>query len=412
MKQTLNAGAIHTKPRKAPTLGAPYENRSMLRTATLLVLSLLTLTATAQITITQAYFPAAGDTLRYGTAASVDGVDLLNPGADRQWDFGEQTAVDTPLQIILPYDGNPEFPDADVIVAIDSANQGYYAITDTAYELVGIQGMLTDVLPGFEYTTPVRPGRAERRAPLEFGDRYASTTVNTIALDVDSLPAEAKDALGDFGPLLNNIDSIRIASTSERTDEVDASGALTLNGQTYEVLRERRVETTRATVAVKTGGGPFTDVTGLILLQDPSLGNFLGEQEATTTYYYWTNTEKEAVAIVTVDDADVPQRLTFIQGDVTNSTGGPQLPQAQVRVYPNPARDFTVFEVAGLEPGSYTLRVVNMLGREVITRQLTPIDTRARTEVNVSQLPRGPYIYSLINERGRILTTRRLLVNR
>ncbi|CAH1001529.1 hypothetical protein LEM8419_02432 [Neolewinella maritima] len=384
----------------------------MFRTFTLLLCLCWTLAASAQITLTTAYFPAAGDTLVYGEAAAADGVDLLSPGADRQWDFGQQVAVDTQLQIILPYDDNPEFPDADVIVAIDSANQGYYALTDTTYELIGIQGRLADVLPGFEYNTPLEPGRAQRRAPLNYADSYASTTVNVIAVDADSLPAEALDALGEFGPLLSNIDSIRLTSTSVRTDEVDAYGTLTINGQSYEVLRERRTETTSGMVEVKAGFLGFLDVTTNVLSEDPTLDNILGTQDPVTTYYYWTNTEKEAVAIVTVDDTDTPQSLRFIQGDVTNSVRGPRLAQAQVSVYPNPARNLTTFEVDGLEPGTYTLRVVNMLGREVITQQLVPAGAQARTEVDVSRLPRGPYIYSLTNERGRILTTRRLLVNR
>ncbi|WP_420459360.1 T9SS type A sorting domain-containing protein [Neolewinella sp.] len=383
----------------------------MLRIATLLALLLTALPAIAQITITEAYFPAAGDTLRYGVSDSATTIDLLNSGADRQWDFGTQTAVDTQLQIIRSYDDNPAFSNADVVMAIDSANVGYYAITDTTYELVGIRGMLTDVLPGFEYNAPVTPGRAQRRAPLAYQDRYVSTTVNTIAVDVDSLPDEAVDALDEFGPLLDGIDSIRIVSTSARTDVVDAYGTLIINGQSYEVLRERRNETNSAEVLVKTGGIELP-VTGVILEQRPDLGDFLGEQDPIITYYYWTNTEKEAVAIVTVDEFDAPTSLLFIQGDVTNSVRGPQLTQAQVRVYPNPARDLTTFEAAGLESGGYTLRVVNMLGREVIRQQLTSVDGRVRTEVNVSQLPRGPYIYSMTNERGRILTTRRLLVNR
>ena len=384
----------------------------MLRTATLLACLLCALPATAQITITEAYFPAAGDTLRYGESDSLmAAVNLLSPGPDRQWDFGTQTAVDTQLQIIRPYDDNPEFPDAEVTVAIDSANLGYYEITDTTYELVGIRGTLTDVLPGFEYSAPVTPGRAQRRAPLQYQDRYVSTTVNTIAVAVDSLPEEVLDEVDEFRDLLVGVDSIRIVSTSERTDVVDAHGTLTINGQTYEVLRERRMETSSASLFIKIGFLE-TDITSTILSQQPDLSNFLGEQEPTTTYYYWTNTDKEAVAIVAADGTDAARSLRFILGDVTNSVRGPQLTQAQVRVYPNPARDLTTFEAAGLESGSYTLRVVNMLGREVIRQQLTSVDGRVRTEVNVSQLPRGPYIYSMTNERGRILTTRRLLVNR
>ena len=382
----------------------------MLKTATLF-LWLLSTAVTAQITLTTDYFPAAGDTLVYAVAPGDFTIDLLTPGAERQWNFGSQVAVDTQFQIVRPYDGNPDFPDADLVVPIDRQNIGYYALTDTTYELIGIQGLLDDVFPGFTFDAPIDPARPQRRAPLQYEAVYAATTVNTVAVDQDSLPQEA---IRQFGSLLSSVDSVRLVSTSVRDDVVDAYGTLTINGETFDVLRERRTETVTTVAEVKAPllGPDYVDITTAAVLQEPDLGDFLGEQGPTTTYYYWTNTQKAAVAIVTVDENGTPTRMTFTPGDATNSLSPTLLPQAQVRVYPNPARNWTTFEVSGLDLGTYTLRVINMLGREVIRQELRPSGEVAKTTVDVSQLPRGPYIYSLTNERGRLLTTRRLLINR
>jgi len=382
----------------------------MRKPITLLALLFAAATSFGQIVLTDAYFPAAGDTLTYGVASGDPGIDLLSAGADRQWDFSNQVAADTQMQVVLPYDGNEAFPEAEVIVAIDNNNAGYYSVSDNVYELVGIQGSLPEVLPGFVFDAPVSPGRAERRAPLAYLDRFESNTANVIAIDSDSLPAEAKEALREFGDVLNAFDSIRISSISERTDLVDAYGTLTINGQRYPVLREKRTETTRGKVEVKLGILGFQDVTAVILAQAPELQDFLGTQEGRESYYFWTDTEKEAVAIVTTDGDGNADGLRFALGDRLNSTGAPQLTQARVKVYPNPARGNTTFEVSGLDRGAYTLRIINVLGRQVSEVRFTPVGTTAKLPIDVSRLPRGTYLYSLTNERGLILTTRRLLV--
>ncbi len=381
----------------------------MLKPFTLIVLLVLLVAdaVSAQLTLGPAYFPAAGDTLAYSRADSTFSIDLLTPGPDRQWNFGSQAAVSSFRRIVQPV-ADTLFTEANVTVDLDGATLGYYSLTDTDYSLVGVQGTL-EVLSNYTFKAPVSPARPERRAPLTYADAFVSNTKNVILIPRENIPNEAFEL---YGQALARLDTLRITSSSNRTDLVDAYGMLTLNGQTYEVLREKRTEITNTTIEAKTGILGYLDITGLIKPQVPDLASFFGQDGPVVTYYYWTNTEKEAVAIVTVDEADLPVAMTFIQADSVNSTRGPNLFQARVDVYPNPAFGRTTFAVQGLDPGTYTLRLINVLGRKVSTTRFSPVGDRTEVEVDLSGLPRGTYLYSLTNERGRILTTRRLLVGR
>ncbi|NJB86341.1 hypothetical protein GGR26_002109 [Lewinella marina] len=378
----------------------------MLRTLPLLLLLALAPALRAQVVLTDAYFPIAGDTLRYSATENVGGLNLLTPGAARQWDFGTLAAEAEANQVITAVAGDPVFSTASLSVNLDSTTLGYYRVSGGAYSLVGLRGVLP-VLPGYTFEAPVDPARPERRAPLAYQDAFTTNTTNTLTVAADSLPAEA---IAELGSALNGVDSIRITSISQREDVVDAYGSLTLNGQTYEVLRERRTETLNNRIAVKIGALPFTDVTTLVAPAVPEFSEFFGQQPPRTTYYFWAQSEKETIATVTLDEAGKPKGMTFIRSDATSSIRDPFQRQARITLYPNPASRSATFDLEGLDAGTYTLRVVNVLGRQVARQQFSPTGHAARVELDVSRLPRGTYLYSITNERGRTLTTQRLLV--
>lgn len=362
----------------------------------------------AQVSLTDAYFPIAGDTLRYSIADSTATVDLLSEGPARSWNFGNLEPAVNFSEAVSSATGDTIFPNADLRVRLDVFTVGYFRLSPTLYELVGIEGSL-DIFPDLRFATPLAPPRPERRAPLTYQDGFTTQTNNTLVVSPDSLPAAV---LSQFGDILGNVDSIRVTNTSTRQDTVDAFGTLTLNGQTFDVIRERRTEILNTTIEVLAGFLGYVEVTALVLASAPELANFLGEQPPMTTYYYWSPESKEAVAIVSTDTEGNADGITFKRFERTSSIGGPQLRQAEVKVYPNPAYGLTTFEVDDLSPGLYTLSIVNILGKRVSNTLFTAFGKRGKVEVDVSTLPFGTYLYSLTNERGRILTTKKMMVGR
>lgn len=378
------------------------------------VLFLLCLLATAggggllaQITLSNAYFPEAGDTLRLARAADVSVGNLLSlSGQDQTWDFGDRTArleIDRP---IVAADGR--FPEADVIMEFSGGEQQYYSRSATEFALVGVVGG-RGIVPGFEVSTEVDPARVTRRAPLDFGDQSIDINNNVVTIPRDSLPAAILDQLGTLG---NGIDSVRFSTSSNRGTEVDGSGTLLLNGQRYEVLREVTVELITTNIALRsTALGRFTDVTTQLraLLPD-SLARFLGPQPARQCYTFWNEDSKEAVVEIETTAANEVTEFTFRRNDVTSSLRDHFTAQARISVYPNPATGRATFRIDGVRGGRYELLLVNMLGRRIARRTFDPTGDPTLIELFVGDLPRGLYLYSLRNERGRTLATKRLLV--
>ncbi|MEM9528958.1 MAG: T9SS type A sorting domain-containing protein, partial [Bacteroidota bacterium] len=101
---------------------------------------------------------------------------------------------------------------------------------------------------------------------------------------------------------------------------------------------------------------------------------------------------------------------SYKRAQPTTSVGGPSFTQAKVKVYPNPASSLATFEMEGLERGTYTLSLIDLTGRRVAQREFTPLGNLTRLNLDVSRLPGGLYLYSLRNERGRMVATRRLQV--
>ena len=81
----------------------------------------------------------------------------------------------------------------------------------------------------------------------------------------------------------------------------------------------------------------------------------------------------------------------------------------QISVYPNPSLEFATFEIKGLEAyEQYQLCLSNLSGQKL---QHYPVNTFTNTRINIDQLPKGMYIYQLINNTNQqVMTTGKLIV--
>lgn len=364
---------------------------------------------TAQVTLSNDYFPVAGDTLKYNTVDSVYVSTLVvaDAGANLTWDFGIPAINEERADAVTLIGTDTSFLNAGLKILSSNGTQSYYSVSDTEFNLVGIKTSF-DLLPNFLLNAPADPVRPTRRAPLNYLDNFETMTSNTVIVSVDSLPQEALDLIGDA---VTNFDSMRLTTTSARTDVVDAYGSLTIDDRTYTVLREARTESIFIALEVKSGFLPWTNVTATITILNPTLAGFVGQQDVTKTYLFWSPEIIEPIVeIVTLEQTGEIQRMDYRRRQRPVSTGGPGLRQAQVKVYPNPASELATFEFTGLKRGSYSLSLYNVNGSMMESRTFSPIGDQTRLNVNVSTLPKGLYLYSLRNSLGRTITTKRLIV--
>jgi hypothetical protein len=78
------------------------------------------------------------------------------------------------------------------------------------------------------------------------------------------------------------------------------------------------------------------------------------------------------------------------------------------RFYPNPCVSYITFELAKEENKTYNLEIYSFLGRKVKDIQ----DISDKATIQLSDLPRGIYIFQLKDETGRVTDSDRFQVNK
>ena len=356
----------------------------------------------AQITLTDAYFPRVGDSLltNQATDAYRDGVVFQAPGADLTWDFGFPEAASAYTERLEAVNDDSVFVNAEMRLTSAAFDYEYYRATETTYDLVGLVGSL----PFFReetFATQLLPPRPVRRAGITYGDAFETTSVRELKLAVDELPDDVLNST--TGRALRNYDSIRIESTSERSDIVDAYGTLTLMGETYTVLREKRVEQMETRVYVKTGTSDFLDVTNLIASADPATGQYVGRQPEEGTYFFWAEGELEPIVEIEFDEDETPTTFLYKRGDKrTAVVRGPETVVEALEVFPNPVTDLATLRYVLRRPDRVSVRLRDATGRVAETWPLTERPAgEHRLEASLGSLPRGVYYLEVATSGGR-----------
>ena len=325
------------------------------------------------------------------------------------WDFSSLQAPFTRRRVVRQASEGPAFalfPGAELTMETGATGDGYYNVSNGRFELIGFSG--TDPLGlGFEVATPFSPAYVERRAPLNFFDVNQSESALLFTFNPDDLPVDVFDQL----PITP--DSLRVRVAIDRLDVVDGYGTLTIPGGIYDVLREKRREIRETRIDAKLPFVGWNDVTDIVieLVNLPALTEQLG-QDTTTTYYFWSNEAKEAIAVVSADaDGQNVTSVEYKANDVVSNVQDLGRLKPGVYAIPNPAIVNVRFEFSNLSRGKYDLKIYNILGVEV-WRKRYEVNGSLTEKVDISSLSKGTYLYSLSNEKGKTIMTKRLVVVR
>ncbi len=358
----------------------------------------------AQPMVTNETFPEIGDSLRTAVDNLPSGISLGDTGGDQSWDFTTLQApfINTaPVVPIEEAEGYFAFPEAAFAIVANNVNR-FYRSDAGQVEILGFFGADPAGL-GIEGAFRYEPPLVEQRAPLEFQDVYNSSTNISFAFAADDLPDQILDVL----PITP--DSIRIRLNSERTDEVDAWGMMTIPGGIYEVLREKRTEEQNIRLDAKVGFFDWFDITDIMLdvLQLEAL-----EPRTTVTYRFLSNESVEPIAVVrTGSEGTAINQVTYKSGSTISSLRPVEELTPGVYAFPNPAIVNVRFEFTNLPPDTYTLSIFNILGVKEWSNQY--LVNGGRTErVNISSLRKGTYFYSIADSSGKTIVTKRLIVVR
>ncbi len=373
----------------------------------LAIFSALFLSASAQITVTSASFPASGDTLKFVTdispSASLNAASA--PGGNQLWDFSSLQNSQTDEIVYQPASAgvySMSFPSADLVL-IGQTGETYYNVTNTKFEVLGFAGSDPAGF-GLNVLAKFAPAFSERTSPLNFFDVSQQQTNLSLPFSTAALP----DSL--FGGALALVDSIRVRTTTSRLGVVDGWGNCKIPSGQYPVLRLKRTDYTTTALDVKVPFLGWVDLATLSGGAGGGLGGFIGT-DTTITYRFYNNVEKEEIAVATMsNDLSTVETVRFKDNETTAAPEPFGTPNgAGIQAYPNPAVEYVRFDCSNLPQDDYTLKIYNIIGKVIWKEQYTMAGTRS-IRIELESFKKGTYLYSLVSSKGNIIGTKRLVV--
>lgn len=356
----------------------------------------------AQISVPTSLMPRAGDTLLSAVDNLPNSIKNIGSGRNQRWDFAMLEAPYTRSTVWKPASKGAAaatFKNAEYIAPIDEQTEGYFRTQGNDLILLGAVG--PDPL-NLSRKSLLRfsPGLIERRYGLRYGDAFQDEANAVLTLGEDDIPSWFRKKL-PISP-----DSLRLRVTYDRQYDVDSYGRMIVPGGIFEVIRERRIEIIDLRLEVKVGRRRWQDVTRSVKDKE------LLRSQKKISYHFYSNNSKEPVAKVWMSSNErkvlkiefKPREKESVVQNVANV-------RSDIYVSPNPAIASVRFEFFNLPAGTYKLSIFNIIGQEEWSKMYT-INGNYAEQVDISQLKKGAYLYSLKDERGRTLSTKRLMVIR
>ena len=359
----------------------------------------------AQITVTNAYFPSAGDTIVTTTDLNPNPnlIKVTAAGANQTWDFSSLKRFGSPngnSVFYLPVDANmkSDFPTANIMVKTGQNQTAAYLKSSTRFDLLGFKGAS---LQGVTLNLAARfsPPVLERRASLTYNTTNNNNSSFLVPFSANLIPDSILNSL----PV--RPDSFRIGFKTIRQDNVDAWGTVKIPGGTFPVLRERRYEVTETKIEGKLGFFPWADITSFIFGSGTP-------KDTTVRYYFWSNTTKEPVAVITVNAKDIPTSVDYkfipLLAPIAENTEGVG---NSFSAYPNPTNNVLYLDLKNCKSAIYTLRINDILGKEVLSKSFNSA-INPNVEVNTNALSENIYFLNLYTLDGQLLGAKKIIIAR
>jgi hypothetical protein len=365
--------------------------------------------ANSQITIEKKTFPQLGDTLKYFLENNPEGLMATPAGADQLWDLGILDSQVQLQQIIFPVSestGADTFPDADYFIVSDSpvdilgtaqSGERFMKVFNNKIDEVGF---FTSTDFGFDFAQKYVGNNVFRRAPLSYQDVFDSDYSFALAISTEALP----DSLTDQLPILP--DSIRLRFEVERSEFVDAWGTMTLPSGSFPVLRLDRTDNIKPLLDILIAPGIWQEIDPDLL---GGLGGLFGEQNLHTQLFY-NDKSKEEIAIFTLNEGDTVTTVQYKANNIRTNTIIVKPGIQEIIAYPNPTFGEIKFELLNYTPGSYKLVVYNIIGKKLWQSSYQITDSNRTIKENFAFLKKGTYLYSIVDSKGKKISTKRLVI--
>jgi hypothetical protein len=377
---------------------------------TLITLITFFLQAPAQITVGSGTFPRPGDVFLAGVYVDdVIGLNVGTPGENKNWDFsnlGPLSELDT-TAFLPKVQGQfaANFPEAESVIKTEGG-EAYIQRNNTRLALTGFASTV-GVIPGSPLITKNKPnGDVQKYAPLTYNSVLKSSSNFTV-----NLPVQLLGFLLDSIAGLPQIDSLRFKTTVTNDFVADSWGKIKIpGGKSYDALRVKNTRISKNDIEVML---PFPKIWINIstILGGGGGGGQLGGSDTTLTYTFYNDVVRDPIALVEFNGSRDTITSVTVKHELPTSSSDLIGLRADIKAYPNPAIDYVNFDLIDLPNGDYTIKMYNVLGTNV-WRQTFEGGGNNSIRADLTKLNKGTYFYSLINSKGKIIATRRLLVIR
>jgi hypothetical protein len=355
----------------------------------------------AQTPISNAYFPAVGNTLITAKATNISAFSVSTFPTNKgnvSWDFRglRPQALDTQRFIAPTTEGLRLFPNANLTFKPDTNAQiPFYRRTDSTFELIGLQGLLFQGLFIRVVVKPHTPLK-ERRAPLKIGDTFVQSAGFKVAFPSSVAP----DSLLRNSPFAIP-DSMRITYDVIRHDTIDAWGTVRIPSGEFPVLRERQKESIKTKVEVLYPILGWLDVTTLILtgLAQPFYSETLYQK-------YWHATTQEPIAVVETDPLNATRGAQYKA--IAQRVNTPEILDfsAQLSLFPNPVTTDLTLNLDKINTPIHSILISDVSGHLIVNKL---INSENQLKLNTNNWQNGAYLIYLMDNEGRIIANQKFI---
>jgi hypothetical protein len=366
-----------------------------------LIACLLTFQSYSQISIDKFSMPSKGETLKTWGSLTTN-VDLGVEGGPQTWDFSNLTKdVENNITLLDPSEGTVEVSNASFLIMNGEFVERYFNKADDAITEIYLK-TLDPIFETFEISNEYAEAPVYRKATILYGQDHSNTSIYRAAIAWSDLPDTITGQVGLA------IDSIRINTNFERTDDIDAYGTVMLPDGEWEALRESSRNIRSVTIDIFFLG-VWIEAPAEIL--ETALGGFADLLAPDTTYTtnFYTNQAIEVLATFNLDDNGDPVTAEFKEGSEITDLSILESKSPDVQTFPNPSFGNVTFNFENCTTGKYTIQVFNILGKKLWMQDVT-IDSSKSIRVDLTTLKKGTYLYSVYDKNGNKITTKRLVI--
>ncbi len=369
-----------------------------------------TTAAFAQPTITNNWFIRDLDLIYGATDTNVTAIAITPGGSAAQtWDFTTlQPLTKDTFEVFSAASGSAAaaFPTATLRVPI-LGGDGYIKKTATQVQIIGYSG---DPGIGSVVNVPFSNPMEFQIAPRTYGTNATNSSALKFTINSADYPQIAA-LLASQLPAGTSADSIRLTRSSQDVDNIDAHGTINLPGNlSYNSLRVHRMtyNDNKLEIRIALFGGLIHQWVDPSTLAGGAGGGIPGfGKDTVETYLFIADNERQAVANITMNLAtNQAQSIRYLYSPTvvaTENAGN----KVEITAQPNPAASEVRIKIGELPQGKNTIQINNVLGATVYQNSVQSNET---TNISVANWANGIYLYSVKDEKGNVLATKRLNV--